>query len=81
LVAEKTPDSFHVYWEDADSRRTVGTAYLGRLARGTNGAVKLVAAGRDIDLKQTSAEMGREAVAVVPAEANKAAATTFSLVD
>lgn len=84
LVAEKKPDSFHLYWEDADSRRTLGTAYLGRFARGANGVVKLRAAGRDIDLKQTtvvqSADVGQKAVVVVPFNATRATATTVGLV-
>jgi hypothetical protein len=86
MVAEKTPDSFHLYWQDADSRRPLGSAYLGQLARGANGVVKLRAPGRDIDLKQTSvvqsADIGQRAVAVVPVNAMRAPATTFfGLVD
>ena len=84
LVAEKKHDSFQIYWEDADSRRSVGTAYLGRLTREINGAVKLEAAGRDIELKQTlfvqSADIGQQAVAVVPINATRATATTYGLV-
>ncbi len=83
LVAEKTPDAFRVYWEDADSRLALGTAYLGRLASGANGVNKLRVGGHDIDLKQTwvvqSADIGQRAVAVVPGNAARAGA--FGLVD
>jgi hypothetical protein len=79
LVAEKTQDSFQLYWEDGDSRLSVGTAYFGRLARSANGLIKLRVADRDVDLKQTSlvrsADVGQQAVAVVPLNSTRPAAT------
>lgn len=85
LVAEKTTESFQFYWDDGDSRMTVGTAYVGQLERASNGNIKLRASTRDIELKQTrivqsAADVGRRAVALVPLNSTRPAGT-LGLVD